>query len=162
MSDGLRNDNTRKRLMAEQNGLCRYCERKMATGSKELVPVLEHFRPRTSGGKRADLVLACASCDKMKGMIHGDEFLAIIRQETIEGRSFMQVRARIMGAAKKENVRLQAELRIQQQAANRAKQQQVDERRRHEPGHRHVGQSESAGQSKLAELLRPLATREDG
>lgn len=158
MADGAANEAARQRLMAKQSGRCLYCERPLNQNVKELRPILEHYRPRSRGGKRTDLVLACATCDRMKGMMHGDDFSALVLHETVEcGRTFSQARAKISAAARAENYRLQEELRVEQAEANKERRDRADARRRPQPDryfYRDAKQSQAL--SKLAEMLRPF------
>jgi 5-methylcytosine-specific restriction endonuclease McrA len=98
------NDRARARLMERQVGRCRYCERLLNMGTRELLPILDHFVPRSRGGTRRDLVLACHWCDKTKGAMHGGDFLRLIYWETVgRGLTFNQARSAINRKAKQNN-----------------------------------------------------------
>jgi hypothetical protein len=67
----------RAKLHVEQQGRCFYCRFEIGVFVDDPGnPVLEHYIPHSLGGTR--VVLACQSCDKVKGMIQGPEFEAII------------------------------------------------------------------------------------
>jgi hypothetical protein len=79
----------RQKLAAKrikQNDRCRYCQREVRPETKIMRPVLEHYLPRhrMKSGDRAHTVMACAWCDKAKGMMHGDDFLALIAKHTVD------------------------------------------------------------------------------
>ncbi|MGO9707485.1 MAG: HNH endonuclease [Polyangiaceae bacterium] len=56
----------RKRVLwEEQGGLCWYCRKPVASRAA----TVDHVRPRSKGGTnaRANLVMACARCNRRKG-----------------------------------------------------------------------------------------------
>lgn len=95
----------RRRHVAAQNSICHYCRRKMNEGVRQIKPVLEHFEPRSSPFRPKVTVAACAWCDKAKGMMPGDIFVALIEVETC-GRSFGAAMQDISREAKSINYRL--------------------------------------------------------
>ncbi len=77
----------RNRLMKAQEGKCFYCTREVHAApqldkTRLLDPVVEHYIPRHAGGvgENIRLVLACHQCDKMKGMISGPDFEAVLAE----------------------------------------------------------------------------------
>lgn len=84
----LKSDETsmlREAMLAESIA-CHYCERDTNKEVKSLFPIVEHFIPRSRekefGAQK--LVLACAWCDKRKGPMWGQDYLNIVREETLE------------------------------------------------------------------------------
>lgn len=98
---------TRYRLHAKQGGRCFYCPHDIGvTIEQKGKPVLEHYIPRSAGGRRC--VLACNTCDKAKGMIHGPEFERIIADVvSIIGEFNPVARQEIQRQCKMRNTRLQ-------------------------------------------------------
>lgn len=68
-------------------------------------PVLEHYIPRSRGGRK--VVLACNPCDKMKGMILGPDFQTIISGMTLPGDAPAQIRQKIAAHCKALNFSMQ-------------------------------------------------------
>ncbi len=103
----VKNNRKRQRLHASQAGRCFYCPNEIGVLlTDKHAPVLEHYIPRAAGGRR--LVLACCTCDKAKGMIHGPEFEQIIRDVVvIYGIFNMLARSEVNRRCKSRNVILQ-------------------------------------------------------
>lgn len=97
---------SRRRALLAQTTQCFYCKRETNPSIKELVPVAEHYTPRHAKPRheKHDVVLACAWCDKAKGMLHGEEFMCIVIQATGAGNTFKQAQPLIAARAKKANV----------------------------------------------------------
>lgn len=108
-----KNKRQREALHKSQFGLCHYCRDPIGTyvGDKG-DPVLEHHTPRSKGGRRAHIVLACGSCDKQKGMMNGREFSDLIAMYCTAWPISMGARMEVAAAAKARNAELQAEHRV--------------------------------------------------
>lgn len=104
------NRKRREKLHQEQGGVCFYCRHRIGVYvGDERDPVLDHHKPQSRGGGRRHLVLACAWCDKRKGMLDGHEFIALINSVTTERPLTEKHRIAISGAAKSRNIHLQKE-----------------------------------------------------
>lgn len=105
-----RNTRQREALHKSQGGLCHYCRDPIGTYVGDAGdPVLEHHTPRSKGGKRAHIVLACTPCDKRKGMMDGSEFSTLIATFRTSGPLTMGARIEIAKIAKARNLELQAQ-----------------------------------------------------
>ena len=82
----------RKSLAAQQNFKCFYCGcpvayyKDLPDCEKGRTLTLEHYVPKSKGGKDniKDCVVSCRTCDKEKGDMHGDDYVALLR--TVRGR----------------------------------------------------------------------------
>lgn len=107
MARGAEKSNRKRRqLHVVQQGRCYYCPESIGIYVRDKgEPVLEHYIPQSAGGRR--VVLACKSCDKIKGMIHGPEFEAIIKDAVGAGVFNMAARQKIAAICKARNNILQ-------------------------------------------------------
>lgn len=102
------NRKRREKLHKEQGGVCFYCRHRIGVYvGDERDPVLDHHKPQSRGGGRRHLVLACAWCDRRKGMLDGHEFIALINSITTDRPLTERHRIAISGAAKSRNLALQ-------------------------------------------------------
>lgn len=114
---GKTSKNTRNFIVSRDDGLCRYCERGVCYdgSAPSLQAAIDHFIPQVRGGsnKVRNKVLACIRCDSAKGLLTGDEFLAIISAHggwgDGEPRGHLRINA-IKKVCKEENARLQRAL----------------------------------------------------
>lgn len=102
------NDRKRARLHKSQNGRCFYCQDTIGILQEAKgFPVLEHYIPQHKGGTQ--VVLACKRCDKMKAMILGPEFQAIIKAHTVDAGKTLEQAVQAMAAiCKARNIALAA------------------------------------------------------
>ena len=63
--------------MKDQDGLCFYCKRQLREDLSRSIPTLDHYVPLSLGGEDhyENTVAACTTCNRLKGDMHGDEFI---------------------------------------------------------------------------------------
>jgi 5-methylcytosine-specific restriction endonuclease McrA len=75
--------NRLRRLRAQFNGKCRYCECECIPlhPDENVRPSREHFIPKARGGSDGgvNIVLACMACNRIKSDMTGDEYLHFLK-----------------------------------------------------------------------------------
>jgi hypothetical protein len=100
----------RKRLHAEQSGLCFYCDAPIGWDPDSPGhPVLEHHRPKCRGGTHESVVLSCGWCDKTKGLIDGYHFKALVQSAMSSGLPEADARALVAQESAARNLELKSE-----------------------------------------------------
>jgi 5-methylcytosine-specific restriction endonuclease McrA len=73
----------REELLKQQRGKCAYCQRRMVKKRGQLNSVtLEHRKPLSRGGNhsRKNLLATCAMCNRLKGGMTEEKFLALLEK----------------------------------------------------------------------------------